>query len=265
MKISLIVSTYNRPDALAAELDSLLVQRRLPDEIIIGDDGSRDETRRTIEAWAAKFPPPTVVRHIWHEDKGFRVGMMRNKCVAAATGDYIVQIDGDLLLHPQFIADHEAFARRGCYLKGGRVCLNERLTAAICAEGRTRPIRFWTAGLSRRENTLRMPWVAHALASIYGQRRSASLGANMSFWRDDFLAVNGYDEHFEGWGGEDDDLALRLQRYGVRKRSLKFAALGYHLWHGHNHMYNLDRNRRYLEEVNRRGDWRCADGVDKWL
>ena len=97
MKISLILSTYNRPDALAVTLESILRLDRLPDEVIVGDDGSTRETAEVIESFRPRFPIPLV--HLWHEDRGFRLAKMRNKCIARATGDYIVQIDGDLILH----------------------------------------------------------------------------------------------------------------------------------------------------------------------
>lgn len=131
MKISLILSTYNRPDALAVTLESILRLDRLPDEVIIGDDGSTPETAETIARFRPRFPVPLL--HLWHEDKGFRLAKMRNKCIARATGDYIVQIDGDLILHPRFIADHAAAARPNAFLKGTRVLLDRAYSEAICA------------------------------------------------------------------------------------------------------------------------------------
>lgn len=133
IKSTLILSTYNREDALKVCLDSILSQKVMPSEIVIGDDGSREATAETIREFAAKSPVP--VKHVWHEDKGFRLAMMRNKAVAASTGEYIIEADGDLILHPCFIKDHLAMARRGFYLKGGRTNLDHRLTARICKGG----------------------------------------------------------------------------------------------------------------------------------
>ncbi|MDE6305135.1 MAG: glycosyltransferase, partial [Muribaculaceae bacterium] len=101
MKVSLIISTYNRPDALSVTLESVRNQSRLPDEVIIGDDGSGADTARVINRFKDGFPVPII--HVWQEDKGFRLAMIRNRSVAAASGDYIIQTDGDVLLHPHFI------------------------------------------------------------------------------------------------------------------------------------------------------------------
>ncbi len=138
MKISLILSTYNRPDALAVTLESILRLDRLPDEVIVGDDGSTRETAEVIESFRPRFPIPLV--HLWHEDRGFRLAKMRNKCIARATGDYIVQIDGDLILHPAFIADHAAAARPHAFLKGTRVLLDRPYSEAICASQNPPPV-----------------------------------------------------------------------------------------------------------------------------
>lgn len=135
MKTSLIISTYNRPDALRLCLLSVKNQTVMPDEVIIGDDGSRRETADLIKEFSRDFPVP--LKHIWHEDKGFRLAMMRNKSVAATTGDYIIEIDGDLILHHKFVEDHIRFAQKGCYLKGGRTNLGRKLTEQALQRGQT--------------------------------------------------------------------------------------------------------------------------------
>lgn len=137
-KISVIVSTYNRCDALQVCLLSLFKQTVLPDEVIIGDDGSTEETASLIARLQEQAPFPII--HVWHEDKGFRLAMMRNKCVARSTGNYIIEIDGDVFLHPKLIADHLREAGRGIYVKGGRVNLGKELTEEICKSGMVRLI-----------------------------------------------------------------------------------------------------------------------------
>lgn len=262
MKVSLIISTYNRPDALRLCLLSVLAQKRLPDEIIVGDDGSGAPTRELIRSMQKLSPVPLI--HVWHEDKGFRLAAMRNKSVARAKGDYIVEIDGDLILHPNFIKDHENFARQGCYLKGGRTNLGKELTERLCREGRLRHITPFTKGIeSKPENALRFPLLGKFLAGRYRKKRGMFLGCNMSFFRDDFLAVNGYDEFFEGWGGEDGDFARRLRLHGLKKRHLKFVGLVSHLWHEDKYMYNKDRN--YIYSMRADASARCGDGIDKYL
>lgn len=107
---TLIVSTYNRPDALTLCLESILHQNILPSEVIIGDDGSTEETRKVINRYQKKFPVPLI--HVWQEDKGFRLAKARNKCLAKASYEYIIQIDGDLILHRDFVKDHLAFCTK---------------------------------------------------------------------------------------------------------------------------------------------------------
>lgn len=260
IRTSLILSTYNRPDALTLCLKSIARQKVLPNEVIIGDDGSGDETRKVIETFQKNYPVPLI--HVYQEDKGFRLAMIRNKCIAVAQYEYIVQIDGDLILHPQFMEDHLYFAKRGCYIKGGRVNINEKLTKELCQAGDYRELNFFTGGLIRRENSIR----SILLARYARFRRTApGLGCNMSFWRDDLIRVNGYDEFFEGWGGEDYDLAMRFQHLSLKKEALKFAAIGFHLWHGDYYMENKDKNFKYYHQKVHEHVIRCEQGIDQYL
>ncbi|MGM9704901.1 MAG: glycosyltransferase family 2 protein [Prevotella sp.] len=258
---TLIISTYNREDALSACMDSILHQKVMPTEIVIGDDGSRDDTACVIREFAERCPIP--VKHVWHEDDGFRLAMMRNKAVAASVGEYIIEADGDLLLHPCFVKDHLMMARRGYYLKGERTNINRKLTERICRSGKSMPINFLTRGIEKkRSNTLRIPLLARFLSTRYRINRQPGLGCNMSFFRDDFININGYDENFRGWGGEDSDFGRRLQQSGIKKLSLKFAGLCFHLWHEYKDMDNLQNNREY---ATRQKPTRCKNGVDKYI
>lgn len=263
-QISVIVSTYNRCDALLVCLQSLFRQTVLPDEVLVGDDGSTEETAQLIQALQQQAPFPLI--HVWHEDKGFRLAMMRNKCVARSTGNYIIELDGDVFLHPEFIADHLREAAHGVYVKGGRVNLGRELTERICRSGVAPSIHYWTRGIeSKAENAIHCPLLAHFLAPRYRRNRSAALGCNMSFFREDFIRINGYDEFYEGWGGEDIDLGNRLQNSGCQKRYLKFSGIVYHLWHEDKYMYNREKNFRHMEELNARHAIRCAQGVEQYL
>lgn len=159
---------------------SAINQKMPPHEIIIGDDGSGAETRAVVDSIREISPVPVV--HVWHEDNGFRLAMMRNKCVAAASGDYIVEVDGDVIMHPLFVKDHCDFAQEGFYLKGGRANLGPGLTDRMCADGRLRRIRYWTRGIeSKRENSIHSRLIAGFLAPRYRKKRGRSLGCNMSF------------------------------------------------------------------------------------
>lgn len=262
MQASLIISTYNRPDALRVCLLSVFSQSVLPQEIIVGDDGSKDDTRKTIDD--LRKISPVKIKHLWQEDKGFRLAKMRNKCIAASTTEYIIEIDGDVILHHDFIKDHIAFAKRGHYLKGGRVNIGRKLTEVICREQKECSLSVFTPGFeSKRENALHLPTLARYLAPRYRQHKESALGCNMSFFKDDILAINGYDEFYEGWGGEDGDLGRRLQLYGLKKRHLKFAGIVFHLWHDDKYMYNKEKNFKHSYRTETKIV--CEEGVDKYL
>lgn len=233
MRLSLIVTTYERPDALRAVLGSIERQsgaaRALPDELIVADDGSGPATRAVIAEFAARANYPVV--HARQEHEGFRVCRARNLAIARASGDYIVTVDGDMLLHPAFVADHRAAARRGCYVQGTRILADERLTARLLREP-TVPLTPFTAGLGglRRLYATHLPRASGAFARI-ANAFIAVKSCNQGVWREDFERVNGYNEEMTGWGSEDKELAARLEHGGVRRRTLLFAGIACHLHH----------------------------------
>jgi len=261
IRATLIVTTYNRKDALELVLLSALAQREPPHEIIVADDGSTGDTRALVEALAAGASVP--VRHCWHQDTGFRLAAIRNRALAMAGGEYVVMVDGDLVLHPEFMRDHRRAARPGRFVQGGRALLSEGVTRAAL---RDRRIDFgpFEPGTRNRKNALRSGWLSR-LASHRGRSIYRVRGANLAFWRADVLRVNGFNEDFEGWGREDSEFAARMQNAGVARWNLKFAAVAYHLWHPEASRRMLERNQRILEEtVTRRATW-CANGIDRHL
>ncbi len=258
---SLLIATYNWPQALGVVLASVRVQGRLPDEVIVADDGSGEETGRLIAAEAKSFPVP--LRHVWHEDEGFRLGTIRNKAMAAARGAYLIQLDGDMVLHPSFVESHLAFARPGSYVQGSRVMLNERRTAECLARGEV-VTHALSSGIRNRVNALHLPWLSGLVRGPTDPLRRTR-GCNMAFWRDDILRVNGYNEAIEGWGREDSELAARLQQSGTVRRNLKFTAVAWHLHHRTRSLASLDHNHEMFERTVAARLTRCARGVDQWL
>ena len=263
IKTSLIVSTYNRPDALRLCLQSIARQTILPHEVVIGDDGSKEETRKLIESFQKEFPIPII--HVRQEDEGFRLAMSRNKSVAACQYEYIIEIDGDLILHEKFIADHLRFAQKGYFLKGGRVNLSKPFTESCCQNGHLPVIRFYSKGVLRRLNAIHWKKLSEFLAARYKKNSILGLGCNMSFWKEDFIRINGYDEFFEGWGGEDYDFACRLTNSGIQRLYLKFSGIVYHLWHNDLYMHNKEKNfDHYHQQKNDKKVW-VENGVNKYL
>ena len=264
MRASVIVITYNWPAALEVGLRRIAAQSRLPDEVIVTDDGSGAETRAALQRIARDFP--CRIAHVWQDDVGFRAARARNRGIAAARGDYVILIDGDMIVHRDFVADHVAFAERAHSLQGSRLNASAAETARLLAGGAPRfsplmPGRFPPS------RAIRWPW----LARIKSRSKSGGriFSCNMSAWRDDLLRVNGFDERFEGYGGEDQELAKRLRHAGVRRRQLKHAGLAIHLDHvsrapdDPNDM-SLPGNRMIAETLRTRAV-RCERGIDAHL
>ncbi|WP_266159495.1 glycosyltransferase family 2 protein [Dyella silvatica] len=234
--VSLMVSTYNWKAALALVLRSVATQSRLPDEVIVADDGSQEDTAALLRDIAQDFPVP--LRHVWQPDEGFRLARSRNRGIAAARGDYLIQIDGDMVLHRHFVADHMRLARPGRFFQGTRIRTTEAETARLLAGGKPRFGWFVDAyyrvegdrstyHFGRRHHTMRIPLLARLKARASGH----PMGCNVGFWREDLLRVNGYDERMQGYGSEDLELDVRLLNAGLRRSQIKFAALTLHLEH----------------------------------
>lgn len=261
MRISVAILTYNWPLALERVLEGLARQTRLPDEVIVSDDGSRAETRQMIERVAASFPTRLV--HLWQPDDGARMSRARNRAIAAATGDYIILLDGDMVAEPHFVADHEAFAMKGCYVQGSRVLSDEPLTQRMLADGSVRATLF-SPGIERRRHTLRLPWLARLYAKP-GRKTRGIKSCNMGFWRDDLLALNGFNETMTGWGREDTELVHRAYHMGLQRREMRFSGLATHLYHRTRKNIIDNPNDRILDDTRRRKLVRSELGLDQYL
>ena len=264
MNTSLVITTYNWKDALALVLASVARQRVLPDEVIVADDGSRSDTREMLATIAHDFP--TALRHSWQEDDGFRAARSRNRAIAAARGEYVLLLDGDMLLHPEFIADHLRAAKHSCFVQGSRVLTSAELSTQLLAAGST-SIPWFARGIQRRRNALHLPWLSdqHLRRSEHNPAPRGIKTCNQGWWRKDLLALNGFDERMVGWGREDDELAARALHAGLRCRQLRFAGLAYHLHHPERHQDGASRNDVYLQETRESRATRAALGIDRHL
>ncbi|WP_426319141.1 glycosyltransferase family 2 protein [Pseudoduganella sp. R-43] len=233
--ISLIITTYNRPDALTAVVEACFAQDDQDFEIIIADDGSTNNTRGTVAALQARSPVP--LKHVWQEDIGFRAARARNLGILAAQGEYIVFIDGDCVPQKNFISSHRRLARRGHVVTGSRVLLSETYTRRLLEQhldiqrlGPLEKLKLYLTGGANKflQTILTLPDVGRE-SKHFTWRRIKS--CNMAAWRSDLDLVNGFDESFTGWGHEDSDLVLRLFNAGVMRKSGAFATEVYHLWH----------------------------------
>ena len=270
MKVSLIIITYNWPAALARVLESVAAQTRLPDEVLIADDGSGPDTAAVIAKAQEHFPVP--LKHIWQEDLGFRAARARNRGIAASKGDYIVLLDGDMMIHSHFIADHLMLAEPGYFLQGGRLKANDEESQRLLTGGKPVYAPWVKANFHEFDGTKRLyAFRAPALARWKARSRSGGrvMSCNMSFWREDLLRVNGFDERMEGYGAEDRELVVRLENAGLKRRALKWCALAMHFEHSSRAQDDvndpsLPNNQLLQESIEQRRVW-CERGIDRHL
>ena len=250
--ISLVIATYNWPEALQAVIEACFRQSDRNFEIIVADDGSREPTRLLVEDLIRRSPVP--MRHVWQPDDGFRLAMARNRGILASTGAYIVAMDGDCVPQRDFVARHRRLAERGCMVTGSRILLNQAFSARVLAEG----LDLQSLGLA---DTLRLraqgginkaaPLVVK-LPDVGRRRPRFSFrrikGCNMAFWRSDLDRVNGFDESFRGWGHEDADIVVRLFHAGVLRKDGAYATEVFHLWHREAQRDQATSNKRLVDE-----------------
>lgn len=258
--VALIIATYKSPRSLRLVLESVLQQSILPSEVSIADDGSGRSTRMVIDEFKKNFPVP--LRHFWHPDDGFRKTIIMNKAIAGTHCDYIIQIDGDIILHPLFIEDHLRVAERGCYVRGSRVMLSEARSKDCINTGRLGYVTMISPGISNRINAIRFPLLT-TLFIKKSLRSDNVIGCNLAFWKSDFVKVNGYNNDLKGWGHEDIELAARFVYAGLIQKKVKMMAVCYHLYHPHNDRARETVNYRIYEDTLKKGMTYCSNGYRK--
>lgn len=247
MKISFIVLTYNRTDALLAVLRSLARQCNQNHQIVIADDGSGVEQVQLLYDRCPAFQCPVL--HVWHPDMGFTIARARNQAVSHATGEYLVFLDGDCIPNILFVAQHERLAEMGYFVNGSRVLLSPTLTAQVIDKDvdlPSQPAQFWLRARLRGDSNKLLhlvSWPKRLFRLKQAFEWSGIRGCNMGVWSRDFFGVNGFDESFEGWGHEDADFVLRLSHFGIQRKNGFMATEVFHLWHS--------ENKRDQESVNK--------------
>jgi glycosyltransferase involved in cell wall biosynthesis len=247
LKISVIVTTYNWPNALRCVLDALVAQKTThPFEIIVADDGSGTETAQMIRDLKNQVSIPIL--HIWHTNEGFRAAAIRNKAILAAEGDYIIFLDGDCIPRLNFITRHVELAEVRTFIVGNRVLLSRAFTLSALAE--MLPLHRWSLWrwfiehLKGHCNRV-LPFLTQPFSALRLKTRSrwkGAKGCNLAIWKQDLLNINGWEEDFTGWGYEDSDLVIRLLRSGVQRKNGRFYIPVIHLWHPENDRTQKRRN-----------------------
>lgn len=249
---SVIVTTYNRIEALVCVIEGLKMQRVLPNEVIIADDGSDQATKDKVKQLQATVPFPLI--HVWQEDDGFRAAQIRNKAAARASYDYLIFMDGDCIPRKDFIQNHLQFQQCNKYITGNRILLSAAMTAHI-EQTNDLPIQWsvWRifneklkGHINRLLPLLKLPdgqWRSKTQSHKWQGARTC----NLALFKTDFDKVNGFDERYQGWGHEDADLAIRLINHAILRKDGRWGTGVYHLWHQENDRSNEQENRQRLQ------------------
>jgi len=246
---------------LAKVLEGLTYQTRSADEVIVSDDGSGEETEKIVHRFmkSSKYP----IYHIWQEDRGFRAARIRNKAIKKSVGQYIILLDGDCIPGKHFIKDHLSLAKKGRFFQGKRILINRKLSRVFTykdANSFREMVKYIFLGyVSNGHHAIRCPWFpAYSSIRLRGIR-----SCNMGLFREDIFSVNGFNQDFIGWGREDSELAVRLYKYGIRRREHPFMAVCHHLWHEGNKRERLAKNDELLRKAIESNKYYCANGIEK--
>ena len=239
MQVALIITTYNRPDALNLVLESVAQQARLADEVIICDDGSGSETSAIIASWHSQLP----IRHAWCPDVNFRAALTRNLGILKSRAEMLVFVDGDCLLPPAFIESHLELGQPGYVVSGGRYLVSDKQTRSVLTSSLAPFKVFGNWKFSR--------WPLGPLRDFSPKNWESVRTCNVSMHREDALRIVGFDESYIGWGREDSDFVVRLIHSGVKIRSGRLAACVAHLYHPERPRDRLSVNdQRFRESLN---------------
>ena len=261
MKSSLIITTYNWPEALSQVLSSLNGQTSFPDEIIIADDGSIDSTKNVIEKFQSNTVIPII--HSWQKDKGFRLSKSSNRAIAKAKYEYIIMIDGDMILHKDFIKDHLRFAKKNTYLQGSRVLLQQAFSLNVLDNNQFKKPSLFSDHFKNKINSFRLPFLSFIISLKSSKNLNRIRGCNFSIYREDIIKVNCFNEDFVSWGKEDSEFVTRLFNHGVLRKDMKFSGIQFHLYHKEGSTKN--NNLELLDKtISKKLDW-CLKGIDQYL
>jgi glycosyltransferase involved in cell wall biosynthesis len=263
--ISLIVTTYNRADALQAVLTALARQTDHGFEVVIADDGSGPSTGALVDHWRSRLGVP--LSHVWQVDWGFRAAETRNRAILASQGQYCIFLDGDCIVRADFIAKHRQLAEPGWFVTGNRVLLSAAVTETVLRD-HLQP-ELWTAaewirqrlhgGVNRLAAVLNLP--LGPLRKLAARQWRGARSCNLAVWRADLDRVDGFDASFAGWGREDSDLLMRLLHSGVCRKDGRFATGVIHLWHPEADRTQLSANDLLLEAALRSKRTRAQRGL----
>jgi len=268
-KISVIVSTYNWPEALSLVLRALNEQSYTDFEVVVADDGSTDSTQQIIQEQQPVYKQS--LSHIWHEDNGFRLSAIRNKAIRHAKGEYLIFLDGDCIPRTNFIEAHAALSEPNKFVTGNRVLLSKIFTKrTLTAQNPIYHNNFlqWTARRIKGEINRLLPLFSIKTNWWRNHNRTQwkrAIGCNIAVWKSDLIKINGFDEGFVGWGYEDSDLVLRLIHSNIYRKEGRYATGVLHLWHPETQKDIENSNLTRLHQTKNSNKTTAKNGIEKEL
>ncbi len=267
--ISVVLSTYNAPEWLEKSLWGYAGQSFRDFEILIADDGSSSETAAMIDS--VRRETGLAIKHVWHEDDGFRKCVIMNKAILQAAGDYMVFSDGDCIPRADFLEQHHRVARFERFLSGGYyklpMSISQQITVDDIQSGRAFSANWLSSqGMKHGRRVLRLK-ARGAVAEFLNRlttTRATWNGHNASGWTDDIVSAGGFDERMR-YGGEDRELGERLENAGIHGKHIRFQSLCLHLDHARGYVNDedLQRNRDIRDTTLRMSRTRTEHGIPK--
>ncbi|HEV3023712.1 MAG TPA: glycosyltransferase [Pirellulales bacterium] len=264
-EIALLLSSYQRPANLRRALESIALQHGVDGrfELVVTDDGSTDETPRIVQEFARRVP--FRVGFTTHPHAAFQLARCRNEGARSSSAPYLLFLDGDCILPSDHVRIHLERRRPGVVMAGDCCRLDketsDRVTSDVIRHGNLESL----APKSERRRLRKLDLSSWLYRVIRHPTKPKLIGNNVGIWRSDFVRVNGYDENFQGWGCEDDDLRLRLRKASVRVESIVRWTHTYHLWHPNEatlpSKWKQGANVDYLLRKGRLT--RCRNGLEK--
>jgi glycosyltransferase involved in cell wall biosynthesis len=271
MKVSVIISTYNSPQWLEKVLWGYVCQTHRDFEVIIADDGSGPETEKVIKSFEKNCP--FTIKHVWHEDKGYRRQTILNKAILKSETDYLIFTDGDCIPRKDFITTHIRHAQKGHFLSGGYcklpMDLSEHISKDDIFSQRCFNLRWLRSHGDVGFSQSRKLYVKGNLAEFFDFITTAKPtfnNSNSSVWKEDVLAVNGYDERML-YGGSDREIGERLVNYGLTGKQIRHRAIVLHLDHprGYKTQESIDKNKSIRKTTRRQKIKWTPHGIKKQL
>jgi len=262
LRTSLIIAAHGREQSLELSLLSILNQSVMPEEVIVADDSSRQEIKDLVDRYREKFPVPLI--HCLHKDERFQTGEIRNKAIAQSTGEYIIHVDGEMVLNRHFIKAHKKVVQRGRFIQGSKLSLSEPITEKALSLKRINNFFNLKSGFVDGFKSVFSPLVSWLISGFSNRKEETETG-NLAFWKEDFLKINGFNEDITGIGIEEIEMPLRLVNSGIRRFNLRFAGFAYHLYNNQETSEIVSKREQTLKFAHKNRAVRCNNGVDKYL